>query len=69
MTCPFERVFVRVVGRYKHLGTWYAAGGSMAFEIRSRLSQAHAEFSRLRRLVFGKHLDRLDIVVFFFIPL
>ena len=53
VTCPFETVFVRVVGRYKHLGTWHASGGSMAFEIRSRLAQAHAEFSRLRQLVFG----------------
>lgn len=47
------RLFINIVPKYKHLGTLFAAKGSMIPEIRQRVGQARAEFQKFRRQIYA----------------
>ena len=45
-------VFLHVVAKYRHLGTVFAAKGSMVPEIRQRIGQARGEFQKYRKQLY-----------------
>ena len=47
------RVFLNVVAKYKHLGTLFAAKGSMTPEIKQRVGHARAEFQKFRKQIYA----------------
>ena len=59
------QIFLHVVAKYKHLGTLFAAKGSMVPEIKQRVGQARAEFQRYRRQIYANgvlpHKTRIDL--------
>ncbi len=46
-------VHLNIVAKYKHLGTLFAAKGSMMPEIRQRIGQARSEFQRYRKQIYA----------------
>ena len=46
-------IFLNVVAKYRHLGTVFAAKGSMVPEIRQRIGQARGEFQRYRKQIYA----------------
>ena len=44
---------LRIVGTYKHLGTWIACGGKLLYEIRTKIGQAHSVMTKYRTQVFA----------------
>ena len=59
------QIFLHVVPKYKHLGTLFAAKGSMVPEVKQRVGQARAEFQRYRRQIYANgvlpHKTRIDL--------
>ena len=53
MTRHSGRIFLHIVAKYKHLGTVFAAKGSMTPEIRQRLGQSRAEFQKFRKRIYA----------------
>lgn len=47
------RVFLNVVAKYKHLGTLFAAKGTMTPEIKQRVGHARAEFQKFRKQIYS----------------
>ena len=44
---------LRVVDKYKHLGTWLTTGAKLVYELRSKFAIAHATLTKYRVAIFG----------------
>ena len=53
-TIRLGTLHVRLVKKYKHLGTVFSQGGKMVPEIRQRVGQAQAEFRRHRKKIYNQ---------------
>ena len=55
-----DKVYVRIVPTYKHLGTVFSTAGRMKAEIRQRLGHARHEFRRFRKQVYANPLLEIN---------
>ena len=57
MTIPIESLIfsatLRVVGRYKHLGTWITTGIKMTYDLRCKFAIAHSTITKYRTAIFA----------------
>ena len=44
---------LRVVDKYKHLGTWLTSGAKLTYDLRSKFAIAHATITKYRVAIFG----------------
>ena len=51
---------LRIVGAYKHLGTWLSSGASLLLEIRTKIAMAHTVITKYRTQIFA--CGRLSIL-------
>ena len=51
---------LRVVGKYKHLGTWLCTGGKLCYDLRTKFGQAHRTITKYKAPIFANRGLRIE---------